>query len=263
VRGARAVLLMIAVLLSYSGCSKDPVTPTPVTNTPPVIDSVTVDATHVEAEDEVQLTAVVRDTETAVGQLTYTWAIAPSRGTLVGSGAQVRWRAPSGATTPDQYTFTLTVTERYTSAGVQKTNEVSKSVQTRYNDSVPEISNLVTVFLNEFSNDSISPEQCIRNFSDSCVVTKAMELQDVKNQRDCCLAIASIFTITNVTLNSNRTSADILAPCEFRSQNKMTGMVGSAKGTCRLTAVYESFRWWLCESRFFGDPGLRPSAAHP
>jgi hypothetical protein len=253
---------VIAVLLSYSGCSKDPVTPTPVTNTPPVIDSVTVDVTHVEAEDEVQLTAVVRDTETAVGQLTYTWAIAPSRGTLVGSGAQVRWRAPKGASTPDQYTFTLTVTERYTSAGVQKTNEVSKSVQTRYNDSVPEISNLVTVFLNDFGNDSISPEQCVRDFSDSCP-GKAAELQDVKNARACCVNMGATLGTPNVTVNNSRTFADVFVSCEFVSRNRMTGVIGTAKGTCRLTAVYESFRWWLCDSLFFPSPGLRPSAAHP
>jgi hypothetical protein len=263
VRRVRAACLSVAVVVvSYSGCSKSTVTPTPVTNTPPVIDSVTVDVTHVEAEDEVQLTAVVRDAETAVGQLTYTWAIAPSRGTLVGSGAQVRWRAPKGATTPDQYTFTLTVTERYTSAGVQKTNEVSASVQTRYNDSIPEISNLVTVFLNDFGNDSISPEQCVRDFSDSCS-GKAAELQDVKDVRAQFINMGTTLGTPNVTLNNSRTFADVFVSCEFLSRSRTTGIVGTAKGTCILTAVYEGFRWWLCSSGFQQFPGLKPSAAHP
>jgi hypothetical protein len=256
------LLLAIAVVVAYSGCSKDPVTPTPVTNTPPVIDSLTVDVTHVEAEDEVLLTAVVRDTETAVGQLTYTWAIAPPRGTLVGSGAQVRWRAPSGATTPDQYTFTLTVTERYTSAGVQKTNEVSKSVQTRYNDSVPEIKNLVTVFLNDFGNDAISPEQCVRDFSDSCP-GKADELDDIKDVRRDFVNMGTTLGTTSVSFNTSHTFAEAFVSCEFLSRSRTTGIVGAARGTCRLTAVYESFRWWLCDSNFFPFSNLRPSFAHP
>jgi hypothetical protein len=261
-RRTRAAFLGIAVMVSYSGCSKTPVTPTPVTNAPPVIDSMTVDVTHVEADDEVQLTAAVRDAETNTSQLTYTWAVAPSRGTLVGSGAQVRWRAPKGATTPDQYTFTLTVTERYTSAGVQKTNEVSKSVQTRYNDSVPEISNLVTVFLNDFGNDSISPEQCVRNFSDSCP-GKADELDDVKDVREDFINMGTTLGTQNINLNNSRTFAEVFVSCEFLSRSRTTGIVGTAKGTCRLTAVYESFRWWLCDSNFITSSGLRPSFAHP
>jgi hypothetical protein len=29
----------------------------------------------------------------------------------------------------------------------------------------------------------------------------------------------------------------------------------TATGTCRLTAVYEAFRWWLCTSNFDPAPG--------
>ena len=40
--------------------------------------------------------------------------------------------------------------------------------------------------------------------------------------------------------------------CEWTSTVKATGAKEVAYGTCGLSAVYESRRWWLCDSNF--DP---------
>ena len=248
----RALAAMLA-LASFS-CSDSPSdpTPTPTTNAPPVIQSLTASAPRVEAEQEVQLTAAVQDAETPAAQLTYVWSVSPSLGTLIGTGAAVRWRAPKPAATPDLYTFRLTVTERYTSGGTQRTNEVSGTVQVRYNDSPTEITSITTQFLNEFAIDSVSAAQCVRNFSDSCP-GKAEEQRDVQAVRDLFSSQGATVSVSSIGINGDR--ADIRAPCTFRSVRKSTGVLETSTGTCRLTAVYESFRWWLCESRFDPAPG--------
>jgi hypothetical protein len=42
-------------------------------------------------------------------------------------------------------------------------------------------------------------------------------------------------------------------PCTFVSIQKTTGKTETANGTCNLTAVYESFKWFLCDSHFTGS----------
>jgi hypothetical protein len=234
-------------------CSGNPSSPTPspsnatVTNTPPVVQSVTASASRVEADQELQLTAVVQDAETAVSDLTYAWSATPLPGTFSGTGASVRWRAPTGATTPDLYTLTLTVTERYTSGGVQKTNQASGSVQVHYNDSSAEIRNLVSQFLTDFGTFSVTPEQCVRNFSDSCP-GKAEELSNIRdNRREVHIESATFNpSAFAITVNSAGTKANIDAPCTFKDN------LGTTSGDCLLTAVYESFKWLLCDSHYTG-----------
>lgn len=262
------VFAVASVSCSDSPSDPTPPGPTPGTNAPPVIQSVTVSAPRVEAEQEVQLTAVVQDAETPASQLTYAWSVSPSLGTLTGTGATARWKAPKPAATPDLYTFRLTVTERYTSGGTQRTNEASGSVQVHYNDSPVEITTITTIFLNEFSIDSVSAAQCVRNFSDSCP-GKAEEQRNVQEVRDLFLSQSASVSVSSVVINGDH--ADIRAPCTFRSIRKSTGVLETSTGTCRLTAVYEAFRWWLCDSRFdpasgsaivpYGLRGLR--MAHP
>src|SRR5262245_24233846 len=65
--------------------------PPPPANTPPAIQSLSASSPRVEADEEIEVTAVVVDAETQADQLTYTWSAAPANGTFVGSGQQVRW----------------------------------------------------------------------------------------------------------------------------------------------------------------------------
>ena len=157
-----AALAVIAVACSEDSGSPTPPTPTPptpppvVANTPPVIQSITVSSPRVDTTDEIQVTSVVQDVETPLDQLTYTWSASPAIGTFTGTGAQVRWRpptagSPEASAMPVLYTLTLTVTERYTSAGEQKQNSASSTVQVHYNNSVAEISKLSMDFLTDFT----------------------------------------------------------------------------------------------------------------
>lgn len=243
----------VALALGAISCSKStPTVPTPppvVINTPPVIQSVTAGAVRIEAGLELEVTASVQDAESSADQLTYTWTAAPTSGTFVGTGARVMWRAPVGADSPDTYTLTLTVSETYRSEGVQRENRVSSSAQVRYNDSVAEISKITSEFLTDFGTYTVSPEQCVRNFSDNCP-GKADELEDIRNNRRLFQILSATFTISSVAIHSDATRADITAPCTFVDIEKATGRRETVTGTCKLRSVYESFRWFLCESRF-------------
>jgi len=253
--GRRNRLLRSAVgaAVGLTWACSNPVAPPPpppvVVNTPPTIQSLQSASLRIEANQEAQLTAVVRDEETPLNELTYTWSSSPPDGTFTSNRATASWRAPAMAVTPQLYTLTLTVSETYTSAGVQKQNSVSSSVQVHYNDSVPEITNLVLEFLADFSTYSVTPEECVRNFSDSCR-GKWDELRDVEQNRELFEIQGGVFSVSSVTLNGDKTRADVVAPCTFFDIVKATGVRETVVGTCLLTAVYESWRWLLCESRF-------------
>ena len=251
----RLVASLGAALLSLilAACNNDstvgPTPPPPVTNTPPVIQSLTLDSARIEAGQDVQLTAVVQDAETPTSQLTYAWSASPAGGTFTSQGAQATWHAPAMGSTPSTYTLTLTVTEKYMSAGVQKENTVTSSAQVHYNDSVAEITEITLDFLTDFSTYSVTPARCVRNFSDNCP-GKTDELHDVEENRALFEILGGTFSVSSVTLNSDRTAADIVAPCTFRDIVKASGVHEAVVGTCLLTAVYEGWQWFLCESHF-------------
>jgi hypothetical protein len=249
-RSLTRALVVVLPFISLACSSNGSPTPPTSTNAPPKIDSLTAGSDRIEAGEELLLMATVSDAETNPSQLSYVWSVSPSGGTFTGSGREVRWRAPKPATTPNLYTVTLTVTETYSSSGTRRTNQTAASVQVHYNDSVPEIEGITRLFLQEFQNNSISPDQCVRNFSDTCAQSKAAERQDVQNNRDLFDAQSATVGTVNVALNGARTFATIEAPCTFRSIRKSTQKLEEVVGICQLTGVYESFRWFLCTSGF-------------
>ncbi len=218
-------------------------------NHPPVIHSLTSNGARLEAGGQLQLTASVTDTETPVDQLTYTWAATPPGGTFIGTGSQVAWQAPQQQPSPAVYTLTLTVTESY--SGGQQQHTVSSSVQVHYNDSDAEITGLVIQFLDDFSTFSVSPAAAVRNFSDSCP-GKADELQDITLNRQLFHIRGGTYFVSSIGYDSPRTFADIVAPCTFFDTVIATGVDQTVVGTCLLTAVYENWRWLLCDSHFAG-----------
>jgi len=251
--------LAAAVAILTTACGSDPVTPPPVTNTPPTIESLTTPGPRAEADSPIQLAAVVKDLESTLDRLTYTWSASPQTGTFGGTtsfvGNQVinTWRPPKGQTSPNVYTIGLTVTEAYTSAGQAKLNTVSSSTTVHYNDSPAEVTNLGTDFLvNKFSNYNVSPAEAVSNFSDSCA-GKAAELSDITENRESFHILSGRFTPMPPTFNASLTSGTIEGFCEFEDIPKSGPNAGRREyvsGTCHLTNVYENFRWYLCESSF-------------
>ena len=230
----------------------------PPANYPPTVMGIVASADHVEVDSTVQLTATVTDDNTPVDQLVYQWTAL--QGTFSGAGRQVTWRAPVPDRTPVAYDLTLTVIERYTvypPTGGTRTeeNRVQALVTVHVNSSFREISDLSLTFLNDFADSSLSPEVVVRNFSDSCR-GKLEELEDVRFNRQWCVILSSNVRVATVTIDYPRGWADIDAPCEFTDRIISTGRVERASGTCALTATYENWRWWLCDSRFHGQVNI-------
>src|SRR5712691_5107901 len=142
----QATLTHVIVAVVFVSACAGPTTPTgprqivstpPVDTTPPkpneapVISSLTTSSPRVDADEDVAVAAVVQDAETPIDQLLYQWSATPVNGEFTGAGRQVRWRAHRVQKTPDLYSLSLLVTEKYTSGE----NKVSKTVQVHYNDS--------------------------------------------------------------------------------------------------------------------------------
>jgi hypothetical protein len=262
--GGSAAAVALAVLIG--GCSggsmvPQPITPTPtptptpppvptIVNTPPTIASVTPTSPRVEADQTVDVTVDVQDAETPVDQLTYEWSAAPSAGVFTGSGRTVTWRAPHLQTTPDLYTITVTVTEKFTEGGVAKEFKVASTVPIHYNDSYRDVNRLATDFLvDKFGNYNVTPQQSVSNFSDSCP-GKASELSDVQANRQFFQILSATFSGATVTFNRSMTEGAVVGRCEFEDITKATGKKQRVTGVCTLTTVYENWQWFLCDSSF-------------
>jgi len=268
-RGFAAPLRLWAIAaLAVSGCGGSTTKPTPVTPPPvveppvvrndaPVITSITVSSPRVEADQSVVATALVSDAETPLDQLTYQWSATPVNGTFTGSGPIATWRAPRQQVTPDLYALKLLITEKYTSGGQPKENSVSSTVQVHYNDSTKEITTISMRFLTElFPTYTIPAQQAVADFSDSCS-EKASEYNDVANNRINFQILSGTYTNVSVTPNADRTFADVSGTCVFRDipkdpKNPNVGKTETVTGICRLTAIYENWKWWLCSSHFEG-----------
>jgi hypothetical protein len=259
--GSNAIVTAV-VVCAAAGCGS-PAAPSS-TNAPPVIDSLTVASDRVEADQAIGVTATVRDAETPLDQLRYTWSASPQPGLFAGPQANVTWVPPKGQRTPDLYTLTLTVNENFTAAGQSKVNTVSKSTTVHYNDSPAEVAFLARDFLvTKFGNVNVAPVDAVSNFSDStlrqpdesiCSIEKAKEFDDVKNNRANFKIIGAGFTPQTIALNTGRTFGSVDGPCQFEdvpNDGPNAGHREFVSGTCHLTTVYENFRWLLCASNFF------------
>jgi hypothetical protein len=241
-----------------------------VANTPPAIDSVTAAAARLEIGEETEVSAIVRDSETPLTQLSYLWT-APA-GEFTGQGSGVRWRAPGiDATTPLDVALTLTVVEQYgtpNAQGVRPEHRVSAtSAPVRVHNSPRELSDLALAFLRDFADNRVPAREAVRHFTDSCP-GKVEELEDVERIRDHFDVLTSSFSVRTVNVNGARTGADIRASCAFESRftscsPELTGCVVGAidrpTGDCLFTARYEDSRWWLCTSNFQSNSPLSPA----
>ena len=255
-----AKLRWVAVFLIASACSPT-VTPPIVTNTPPTIESIATSSPRAEADQVIQVTAVVKDLESTPDRLTYTWSSSPQTGSFgattsfVGNQASTTWRPPKGQKTPDLYTITLTVSEAYTSGGQAKQNVVSSSTTVHYNDSSAETIALGIQFIKDFGTFAVTPEQCVRNFSGTgdCADEKEDELLQITDNRANFHILSAVFLSPVATFNTSLTSGSLEGPCIFEdipNSGPNAGRREIVSGTCVLTTVYENFQWFLCSSHF-------------
>jgi len=233
-------------------------------NAPPRIANLYALNSRVEVDEFAELIADVQDSETSLDEMTYEWSSDKGTGTFVGSGHRVRWQAPRLRPTPDPYVLTLTVTENYEERGERKQHKVSASTTVHYNDSQREVSTLATTFLNDFSTFTVSPEACVRNFTDNCP-EKYDELSQIRDNRRNYRVRSGAISLQSITFNRDRSDATAVFTCQFvstvmipQSPGVSPGQTETATGTCTITAVYEpaQWKWFLCGSRFKGSSSV-------
>ena len=269
--GFALLTCLLTAACGGSSSSPSPVSQSPSTNPPssgpsvnlaPVIDSISSSADRVEVDDEITVTAVVKDQETPIEQLKFDWSA--DAGSFSGDGAVVKWRAPKDIKTPADYDLRLTVTETYgspNSAGVRPQNVTTGSLPAiRVHNSPKELGDLSIQFLTDFAHSNVPASTCVRDFTDSCK-GKSEERGDIEANRVHFDILNYSLNLKSVVVGSSAVSANMVVACSFTSRIKacdagdkacVVGDVGTAKGDCILTGKYENRRWWLCDSHFIG-----------
>lgn len=256
------------------------VAPQDTPNPAPVINAMTALGTRrkepkafADVGETINVTAAVSDDETAPDQLEYSWSA--SAGNFDGTGRTVTWTAPP-ATGP--VVLTLVVVEKYQGTDAQglpvaKENRTTGTVTVNVHDSSGEVSDMVSTFLLEFSKQSPSPNEILRNFFDACP-GKGHELDDViANQED---GIITSYTLDRPQVDiafdgackfvaHGRRSSDACAyvHAHWHTINRVTHQdLPDATGTDQVGAVFDGSRWWLCDSDWFenGVDQLTPSS---
>lgn len=260
---AVSVLVVSACEVAPQPAPVPPAPPAPgpsVVYTPPIIRTVTVAISRAEVEQNVAVTAVVEDAETPVEALTFIWTA--DAGTITGTGPSVTWRLPKdAAVTPLDVTISLRVVEKFTEStgqGQSVQRELSATAAAapfRVHDSAAEIGRLAVSFLvDKFGNSNVPPGACLVDFSDTCS-GKAAELQDIVHNRQTFVILAAEARVTSVEVNPERTLGWVSAACTFQDREIANGKLGTSRGDCQLSAIYESGRWWLCSSSFSATSG--------
>jgi hypothetical protein len=216
--------------------------------------------------EEITVTATVQDPDTPADQLTYQWSA--TGGTLSGTGASVKWRAPAalnGSNAKLTVKLTLVVSD-----GTPVTGSADVSVH----DSMKEIGDLARQFLLDFSDSNLKdPAYVVRNFSTSsrCIKERDSEYSDVQKNRDHYRIESSAIGSASVTVQFAS------QPCSFRPKtgdacatvpslwNSLclttfsectAGQRYTSDGTDYVAAVYEGTEWKLCSSDFKDKNGI-------
>jgi hypothetical protein len=282
-RGAGCYALRAAVLglglTLLAGCGDSPVTPGPIgqppsgggqnppANSVPTIESITVRGTRpnqppsfADVSESVDVSAVVRDEETAPDQLQYLWT--SSFGSFSGTGARVSWQAPPDVQAPTLVTLTLEVIERY---GTTFEHRVTRTASVAVHDSVREVGDMARQFLIDFSTTSLQDWRAVmRNFKESACPS-SREYEDERDQvenhytnfrmHDYIVGVASVSRNFGGSCYAGlRGDACVSVPVMWDSTDIRTNDRRMTSGIDHLTAAYSTAdsRWWLCSSRFEG-----------
>jgi hypothetical protein len=267
-----AIAIVVSVSCGDSTPAPSPLPPPPAPPPPnnvPVVQSIAVQGTRprqpagfADLNEIVNVTAQVRDDETAVEQLQYTWSA--TAGTFTGSGARVTWQAPATATTPATVTLTLQVVERY---GTNFEHRVTSTATVALHDSVREVGAMARQFLLDFSNTSdANVSRAMENFGSVAICrdnAAQREREDVINHFENFRMIRFDIGNPSVRIDFGRRcpsrvterDACVTVPVFWESMRLATGQVGAVRGEDEISATYSTNdrRWWLCSSDFDGD----------
>ena len=244
--------------MSCSGPTK-PGPPVVDPATAPMIQSITVPTSRVDAGTDVTITAVVEDAETPLTALAYQWSA--NAGTITGSGPTATWRMPLGITSGVDVTVTLTVIDTHDAVVnnvvvKQQYVVVKTSAPFRVHDSTAEVKALARKFLVDlFGNSSVPPAACMVDFADMCAnygEGKINELQQIVENR------AAVVTTRVEMFNQDvrffsPTFGTVHSATQYTGYFINDPVIGTTCGDFELTMVYVGNRWWICESYFNED----------
>ncbi len=280
IRFPAAIVLALLTVIPVPGCGGSPTQPPPIinpptnppANTPPAIDSIAVQGRRVrqparfaELRETLDVTATVRDSETALEELIYQWSA--TAGTFSGTGRVVTWTAPESASTPAIVTITLKVVENYGHPGQPKTfsQEVSRTQTVALHDSPKEVGDMAVRFLTEFSKPQTNQnvDDIMKDFSAS----RCPQRTQVDDERDQVIAHYTNYVMVDYVIGRASVNLAFGGACAFRgalgdacavvpvswnSTEKSTGITSSTSGLDHISAVYSTpdARWWLCSSQY-------------
>ncbi len=274
--GAALILAACGSSPTSPGPPAPPVTCASLGNTPPVIDTIGVQgsragepASFADLNEAIAITATVHDQETAADRLQYVWSA--TAGTFSGSGTGVTWQAPAAAATPLTVTLTLHVIEQC-GTGQSAQHDVTGTAAVSLHDSAKEVGDMATVFLQEFSDSSLTDvDHIMRNFSKAaCPDPREIdsEFDDVRNNRAKFRIVSSRIGTPVVLLafgghcpfpgpDPNRRKAGdacAIVPSYWDSIDLSDNSRGAVDGKDYLAAAYSAGerRWWLCSSDYDG-----------
>ena len=231
------------------------------TDSAPVIKSVTAQGTRpnepknfADLDEEVTVTAVVEDPDTAPERLTFEWTA--EVGTFSGTGATVTWRSPADGSTPKAIVLNVKVSD-------PGSNSTTGSATVSLHNSRKEVGDLSREFLLDFSDSKNSAAFVVRNFSKSprCEVDRDEEFNEVDANR-------STYRITSSSIGSATVKIEFASlPCSYFPRDGdacasvpstwdsvcapgVTCTPGRTQGIDYVTAVYEGTEWKLCSSFF-------------
>jgi hypothetical protein len=242
-----------------------------VSGEPPVIASIVARGTRpnepmnfADTGEEITVTATAADPDTPSEQLVFQWTA--DIGTFTDSGAIVKWRAPSDASTPATATLSLSVSDN-------TGNSATSSTTISLHDSVKEIGDLARDFLLDFSDSTKPAAFVVRNFTKSprCERERDDEFSQIDENR-------RLYRITSSSVGAPKVNIQFAGrPCSYEPRDgdacaavpsTWDSVCAGADSACKpgrsdgidyVTAVYEDPQWRLCASYFQSQGTARPN----
>lgn len=266
----RAIRILAAAGIILGASCAGPSAPTDVgPATSPIVRSIKVPSSRVEAGTDITITAVVDDAETPLSELTFQWSA--SAGTITGSGTTATWRMPPGIKSGVDVVIGLTVFDSHDTVVnnfVVKQQFVATAISApfRVHDSVAEVKELARKFLVDlFGNSSVPAEACVVDFADVCAnfgEGQANELQQIIAHRAGYVVISAQILNQKVVF-STADFGSVHSATLFVDRPKTSKVRGTTCGDFEVTVIYVDRRWWICESYFNeGDTSFCPSASN-
>ena len=269
----------------YKPPTQPPIVNPPTNNDPPVnskptIDSIAVQgrrakqpANFADVRETIDVTATVRDPETALEELIYQWSA--TVGTFTGTGRAVTWTAPETASQPTTVTITLKVIENYGHPGQAKTfsQDVTSTTTLALHDSAKEVGEISRQFLLDFSDTNVKDWQYVmRNFS----AAACPDPREVDSEKNDVVRNYTEYDMKAFTIGTPKVTVNFGGFCEFRgkqgdacavvpafwdSLHKPSGSRSTSNGDDIIAAVYsvKDSRWWLCASDYRSVTTLAPT----